>query len=32
LLHIIVRKNKFLSKEDQKFEFYSKREFMLISR
>jgi hypothetical protein len=32
LLHLIARKNPFLSKEDQKFEFHSKRKFGLISR
>jgi hypothetical protein len=32
LLHLIARKNKFLPKEDQNFEFHSKREFGLISR
>jgi hypothetical protein len=31
LIHLIARKNPFLSKEDQKFEFHSKREFGLIS-
>jgi hypothetical protein len=31
-LHLIARKNQFLSKEDQKFEFHSKRKFGLISR
>jgi hypothetical protein len=31
-LHLIARKNPFLSKEDQKFEFHSKREFKLISQ
>jgi hypothetical protein len=30
LLHLISRKNQSLSKEDQKFEFHSKREFGLI--
>jgi hypothetical protein len=29
-LHLIGRKNPFLSKEDQKFEFHSKWEFRLI--
>jgi hypothetical protein len=32
LLHLIARKNQFPSKEDQNFEFHSKREFELISR
>jgi hypothetical protein len=32
LLHIITRKNQFLSKGDQKFDFHSKREFGLILR
>jgi hypothetical protein len=31
LIHLIARKNPFLSKEDQKFVFRSKREFGLIS-
>jgi hypothetical protein len=31
-LHLIVRKNPFPLKEDQKFEFHSKGEFRLISR
>jgi hypothetical protein len=31
LIHLIARKNPFLSKEDQNFEFHSKREFGLIS-
>jgi hypothetical protein len=31
-LHLIARKNQFSSKEDQDFEFHSKREFGLISR
>jgi hypothetical protein len=31
LLHLIVRKNQSLPKEDQKFEFRSKRKFVLIS-
>jgi hypothetical protein len=31
-LHLIARKNQFSSKEDQDFEFHSKREFRLISR
>jgi hypothetical protein len=30
LIHLITRKNKFLSEADQKFEFHSKREFGLI--
>jgi hypothetical protein len=30
-LHLIARKNPFLTKEDQKVEFHSKREFGLIS-
>jgi hypothetical protein len=30
LLHLIARKNQFLAKEDQKFEFQSKRENRLI--
>jgi hypothetical protein len=30
-LHLNVRKNNFLSKEDQNFEFHSKRKFGLIS-
>jgi hypothetical protein len=32
LLHLIARKNQFPAKEDQKFEFKSKREIGLISR
>jgi hypothetical protein len=32
LLHLIARKNKFSSKEDQKVEFHSKWEIQLISR
>jgi hypothetical protein len=32
LLHLIARKNQFLSKEDRKFEFHSKLEFGFISR
>jgi hypothetical protein len=32
LLHLIARKNYFPAKEDQKFEFHSKREIGLISR
>jgi hypothetical protein len=31
-LYLIARKNKFPSKEDQEFEFHSKRENWLISR
>jgi hypothetical protein len=31
-LHLITRKNQFPSKEDQKFELHSKREFGLISQ
>jgi hypothetical protein len=31
-LHLIARENPFLSKEDEKFEFHSKREFRLISQ
>jgi hypothetical protein len=31
-LHLLARKNQFPSKEDQKIEFHSKREFRLISR
>jgi hypothetical protein len=30
-LHLIARKNQFPSKEDQKFEFHSKRKIGLIS-
>jgi hypothetical protein len=30
-LHLIAKKNPFPSKEDQKFEFHSKRKFRLIS-
>jgi hypothetical protein len=32
LLHLIVRKNKFPSKEDQKFEFQLKLKFGLLSQ
>jgi hypothetical protein len=32
LLHLTTRKNQFISKEDQKFEFHPKWEFGLISR
>jgi hypothetical protein len=32
LLHLIVLKNQFASKEDQKIEFHSKWEIRLISR
>jgi hypothetical protein len=32
LLHLIIRKKKFPTKEDQKFEIQSKREIGLISR
>jgi hypothetical protein len=32
LLHLIARKNRFLPKEDQNFEFPSKNKFGLISR
>jgi hypothetical protein len=32
LLHLIVRKNQFLAKEDQEFEYHLKMEFGLISR
>jgi hypothetical protein len=31
LKHLIASKNPFLSKEDQNFEFHSKRKFVLIS-
>jgi hypothetical protein len=31
-LHLNARRNKFSSKEDQNFEFHSKRKFGLISR
>jgi hypothetical protein len=30
-LHLIARKNQFPSKEDQNFEFHSKKKFILIS-
>jgi hypothetical protein len=32
LLHLIASKNQFPSKEDQNFEFHSKRKFGLISQ
>jgi hypothetical protein len=31
LLHLIARKNKFLTKKDQNFELHSKNKFRLIS-